>query len=108
MAKGSGLAPSEKSTAPTVKGLLTERSGMYTPKGVDSSSGVNCTKVGMSSNFDWVVPATHDERRYAVSDTNNRYAKGVAPEEERERYFGALAHELREGGAAAMLSIYWR
>jgi hypothetical protein len=91
-----------------LKGLLTERSGMYTPKGVDSSSGVNCTKVGMSSNFDWVVPATHDERRYAVSDTNNRYAKGVAPEEERERYFGALAHELREGGAAAMLSIYWR
>jgi hypothetical protein len=86
-----------------LKWLLTECAGMYTPKGVDSAPGVNHTKVGVASNSAWVVPASDDERRYAVSDTNNRYAKGVAPEEERKRYFAAIARELAEGGAAAML-----
>lgn len=49
------------------------------------------------------MPASHDEHRYAVSDIDNRYAKGIASEEERKEYFGAIARELREGGAEAML-----
>src|SRR5262249_37050599 len=63
----------------------------------------NRVKLGIASNLDWVVPASHDERRYAVTDIDNRYAKGEAPEEERKQYFGAINRELKEGGAEAML-----
>jgi hypothetical protein len=50
-----------------------------------------------------VVPASHDERRYAINDIDPRYSRGVAPEEVRKEYFGALNAELRDGGAEAML-----
>lgn len=60
-------------------------------------------KLAISSNSDWVVPATHDERRYAVCDIDNCYAQNVASEEKRKEYFGAIARELREGGDQAML-----
>jgi Family of unknown function (DUF5906) len=86
-----------------LKGLLTERPLPVEKKGVDVIMAVNHVKVGMSSNSYWVVPASHDERRYAVSDVNNRYAKGKAEEAERKEYFGAIQREIAEGGAAAML-----
>jgi hypothetical protein len=57
----------------------------------------------MSSNAYWVVPASHDERRYAVSDISPRYSMGTATEGERKEYFGAIQRELGQGGAAAML-----
>ena len=76
---------------------------MITKKHVDSIMAANHVKCGMSSNSDWVVPASHDERRYGVSDVDNHWAKGKAPEDERKAYFGAIEKELREGGAAAML-----
>jgi hypothetical protein len=86
-----------------LKGLITERPLQVTKKGIDTITGVNCVKLAMSGNSNWVVPASNDERRYAVSDVDPRYAKGVAPEEERKEYFGAIQRELAEGGAAAML-----
>jgi hypothetical protein len=93
----------DKQGEAVLKGLITERPAMITRKGVDSVGGVNCVKLEISSNSDWVVPASHDERRFAVNDIDPRYSRGVAPEEVRKEYFGALAVELREGGAEAML-----
>jgi hypothetical protein len=93
----------DKQGEAVLKGLITERPMMVTKKGVDSVPGLNRVKLGIAGNMDWVVPASEDERRFAVSDTDNRYAKGVAPEEERKRYFGPIYRELAEGGAAAML-----
>ena len=93
----------DKQGEAVLKALLTERAIMITKKHVDTIMAANHVKCGMSSNSDWVVPASHDERRYGVSDIDNRWAKGKAPEEERKAYFGAIEKELREGGAAAML-----
>jgi hypothetical protein len=93
----------DKQGEAVLKGLITERPLQVTKKGVDTITGVNCVKLAMSSNSYWVVPASHDERRYAVSDIDPRYAKGTAPEEERKEYFGAIQREVAEGGAAAML-----
>jgi hypothetical protein len=93
----------DKQGEAVLKGLITERPLPVTKKGIDTVMGVNRVKLAISSNSYWVVPATHDERRYAVSDIDNRYARGAAPEEERKEYFGAIQRELAEGGAAAML-----
>jgi hypothetical protein len=57
----------------------------------------------MAANAKWVVPASCDERRFVVFDVSNRYAQGVAPNEEREAYFTALHGELENGGVEAML-----
>jgi hypothetical protein len=93
----------DKQGEAVLKGIVTERPRMMEKKGVDIIMGVNCVKLAISSNSYWVVPASDDERRYAVSDINNRYARGAAPEEERKEYFGAIQRELAEGGSAAML-----
>jgi len=93
----------DKQGEAVLKSLITERSLMVEKKGVDSGQALNRVKAGIASNLDWVVPASHDERRYAVADIDNRYAIGEAPEEERKQYFGAINRELAEGGAGAML-----
>jgi hypothetical protein len=59
---------------------------------------LNCVHIQMSTNNDWVIPATIDERRYFVADIDNRYAEGEASEKEREEYFGALWREMDNGG----------
>jgi hypothetical protein len=57
----------------------------------------------MAANAEWVVPASHDERRFAVFDVSNRYAQGACADEERRAYFDALHQELANGGLEAML-----
>src|SRR5262249_44381456 len=84
----------DKQGEAVLKGLTTERPLMVTLKGVDSFMAPNCVKLSMSSNLNWVVPASHDERRYAVSDINSRYAKGAAPDEDRKQYFAPIDREL--------------
>ena len=48
----------------------------------------------MAANADWVVPASHDERRYAVGNVNERWKQN-------EDYFIPLFAEIKAGGAAA-------
>jgi hypothetical protein len=57
----------------------------------------------MAANAEWVIPASHDERRFTVFDVSERYAKNGVTDNERNAYFDALHHELQNGGAAAML-----
>jgi hypothetical protein len=52
----------------TLKALITERTLMIEPKGVDSFQMPNRLKILMASNNDWVVPASADERRFFVLD----------------------------------------
>ena len=93
----------DKQGEAVLKGLITERPLPVEKKGIDVIMAVNRVKLALSSNAYWVVPASDDERRYAVSDIDPRYAKGAAPEGERKEYFGAIQREIAEGGAAAML-----
>ena len=58
----------DKQSEGTLKALITERALMIEPKGVDSFQMPNRLKILMSSNNDWVVPASADERRYFVLD----------------------------------------
>jgi hypothetical protein len=74
-------------TAPT---LMIER------KGVDPFPIPNRLKLMLSSNHDWAVPATADERRFAVLD--------VSPHKIGDRaYFNALAAAIEGDETSALL-----
>lgn len=79
-----------------LKGMLTEPTLMIEQKGVDATPWKNRLHVVMTANNEWVVPASHDERRYVVMDVSSCKLGD-------EGYFAALHAELRNGGLAAML-----
>jgi phage/plasmid-associated DNA primase len=61
----------DKSGEGTLKGLVTEPTILIEPKFVNLFQAINRLKILMASNADWVVPATHDERRYFVLDVSD-------------------------------------
>ncbi|WP_154664678.1 DUF5906 domain-containing protein [Gemmobacter nectariphilus] len=80
----------------TLKVMVTEPELMIEGKGRDAYQSPNHLHIVMSSNEDWVVPASIDERRFAafaVSDAR----KG------QRGYFTDLVAEMDGGGLAAML-----
>ena len=79
-----------------LKGLITERTLMIEPKGVDSFQMPNRLKILMCSNNDWIVPATSDERRYFVLDVPDTRKGDKA-------YFTALAGAIDGDELAAFL-----
>jgi hypothetical protein len=79
-----------------LKALITEPSIAIEGKGRDIVVAKNRLHVMMASNEDWVVPASAEERRYAVCDIS-------AARVEDFPYFRAIAEELDNGGREAML-----
>ncbi len=57
-----------KSAEGALKDLVTNPRLMIERKGVDSYMAPNYTRILFTSNEEWVVPATADERRWAVFD----------------------------------------
>ena len=53
-----------------LKGLVTEQYVTIERKGVDAVTGRNRLQILMSSNHEWVVPASSDERRYFILDVS--------------------------------------
>ena len=79
-----------------LKTLTTEKWLMIEPKGINSFQWVNRLGLYMSGNDKWIVPASHDERRYAVNRINERWKQN-------KTYFTPLFAEIEDGGAGAML-----
>ena len=69
---------------------------MYEPKGVDASMARNCLHIMMLSNNDWVVPASLDERRFAVFEIEQ-----VRP----RAWWDALHDEIDAGAARGYLKF---
>ena len=86
----------DKQGESVLKGLITEPALMIEQKGVDAAPWKNRLHVIMAANADWVVPASHDERRYAMFDASPARIND-------ESYFNALHSELQQGGLSAML-----
>ena len=85
-----------KGSEGALKDLITNPEITIERKGVDAYSAPNCTRVLFTSNEEWVVPASLDERRFAVFDVSVSRQQDSA-------YFGALDRWYRQGGAAAIL-----
>jgi len=86
----------DKEAERVLKGLVTERTMTVEPKGIDAFTWRNRLGIIHSTNERWVVPATDDERRYAVFDVDPVHMQDKA-------YFDPLFEEIDNGGAAAML-----
>jgi hypothetical protein len=89
--------PGDKSAEGVLKGLITEPDLAIEAKGIDTVTSPNRLHILMASNEEWVVPATMDERRFAVFALSNHRVGD-------DEYFGNLHAQLYEqGGLAAML-----
>lgn len=91
------ILPNNKDGEAVLKTLITEDTLTIEGKGKDLITAPNRMHLILASNNDFVVPATHDERRFAVFEV---------PDADRHRqrpYFDALAAELQNGGYEAML-----
>jgi len=91
------IAPNDKEGEAVLKALITEDTLAVEGKGSNLITAPNRMHLIMASNEEFVVPATQDERRYAVFN--------VAPKtyDRTENYFKALDQELENGGCGAML-----
>jgi hypothetical protein len=88
--------PGDKAAEGTLKRIITEDTLMIEPKFFDPTLNTNHLHIVMVSNANWVVPASIDERRFAVSDVSDKYRGD-------KNYFKPLYQEIENGGAAAML-----
>lgn len=79
-----------------LKGLVTEPFQMIEPKNVNAFMWPNHIGLYMAANAKWVVPASADERRFAVNTVSERWKQNPI-------YFRPLFDEIAGGGAAAML-----
>jgi hypothetical protein len=79
-----------------LKGLITDPTIAVEGKYKAVVSVWNMLHIMMASNNDWVVPASHDERRYFVLDvSDNRIGD--------RQYFKELDEQMTNGGLAAMI-----
>jgi hypothetical protein len=89
--------PGDKAGEGVLKRLATEPTLTIEPKGIDAYEAPNRLSIAMSSNERWVVPASENERRYAVFEVS-------AIRQQDFEYFAALRKEIYvDGGAEAFL-----
>jgi hypothetical protein len=79
-----------------LKALITEEVQLIEAKYQNPTLARNMAHILMASNANWVVPASHDERRYVVLDTAADHVGDFG-------YFGAINRQMEQGGLAAML-----
>jgi len=82
----------------TLKTLITGKTIRIERKGIDSKQVPNHVHLIMASNSDWVVPASHDERRYFVLDVSDAHRQDHA-------YFAEIEAEWLAGGREACMHM---
>ena len=86
----------DKEAERVLKGMVTDPTIMIEPKGVDAFEWPNRLGLIMSANEKWVVPATEDERRWAVFEVNPIHMQD-------EAYFVPLFDEIEKGDCVAAM-----
>jgi hypothetical protein len=90
------LWPGYKDDEGVLKALITEPVIPIEPKGLNTFMMPNALKVLMASNSKWIVPASGDERRFAVFEVSDARKQDTV-------YFGRIVDQLKNGGLGAML-----
>lgn len=79
-----------------LKDLITGKAHQIERKGAESYKVKNCTRVAIIGNEDWLVPASNDERRFAVFSVGNKRKKDHA-------FFEAIKTGMLDGGYQYLL-----
>lgn len=87
----------DKSVDGILKHLITGQYHLIERKGQEPYQVDNCTRVVIIGNEEWLVPATEDERRYAV------FKVGEGRRRDQE-FFGAISRGMEAGGYRLLLS----
>jgi len=85
-----------KKNAGKLLGMITEKYLIGERKGVDALMYQNMAHLIVSSNSEWLIPASADSRRWFVLDVSSTKANDVG-------HFTAIDHELNNGGKEALL-----
>lgn len=80
-----------------LKSLITSQVQLIEKKGVDATPLRNLVRLIVTSNSDWVVPASFDERRFAVFDVGNDNRVDF-------KFFQAIDDEMDSGGREHLLA----
>lgn len=91
----------DKAHESTLKHVLTGSTLFVNPKNLPGREVTNYIRAIIIGNADWIVPATHDERRFFVLNVNNEYKDNRA-------YFDALEDELLNHGGLEALMYYFK
>ena len=86
----------DKQAEGTLKDLITGRDHVIEHKGKEPYTVANKTRVVIIGNEDWLVPASHDERRFAVFDV------GAGRKQDRG-FFQSMREGMEAGGYACLL-----
>lgn len=89
----------DKQAEGTLKDLITGKTHLIEHKGKESYSVDNCTRIAIIGNEEWLVPASHDERRFAVFDVGSGKQQDT-------KYFHDLRVGIDEEGGARLLLRY--
>jgi len=81
----------------TLKNMVTEKKGTFEKKGVDATPGRDFCRLVISSNNQWVVPASATARRWQVLDVSGEKVG------DREGWFRPIVEELEGGGYGALM-----
>jgi phage/plasmid-associated DNA primase len=90
-----GFWAGDKKAEGSLKYVITSEQVQIEPKGVNAFQVPSVLRVFISSNEDWVVPATFDERRFFVMN--------IRGEKRAPGYFSDLRQEMVNGGRPALL-----
>lgn len=93
-----GFWAGDKRDEGPLKYLITSRDVMIEPKGMNAFPVKSVLRLFISSNEDWVVPATSDEGRFFVVNVSDRHRND-------HPYFEKLRAEMDNGGPAALLDF---
>ena len=86
----------DKQAESELKDLITGDTHAIEHKGKEIFKVANRTRVAILGNEDWIVPASHDERRYAVFDVGEGRKQDHA-------YFIKMREGMERGGYAVLL-----
>jgi hypothetical protein len=86
----------DQTSESVLKDMISSPTQRIERKGVDAYMAPSYFRTVLISNAEWVVPATCDERRFAIFKCGDQHRGDIA-------YFKAMAEQMNNGGKAAML-----
>ena len=93
-----GLWAGDRKTEGALKNLITEPVLTFEGKNKPIIEGPNHLHIVIASNEDWVIPATPDERRFAVFEADETASNALPT-----GFFDDLRRQMDGGGKSAML-----